>query len=94
LDIISKTRTQPRQLFFTEKIMINCRSSQEVQSTINITKLHQGPWITQTTTRASQLWNGISGSVNHWGLLYTDLVGMYGAPHTPATRSVGWATAH
>jgi hypothetical protein len=28
------------------------------------------------------------------GMLYTDLVGVYGAPHTPPTRPVGWAAAH
>jgi hypothetical protein len=27
-------------------------------------------------------------------LLYTDLLGMYGAPHTQATKSVGWDAAH
>jgi hypothetical protein len=29
-----------------------------------------------------------------WVLLYTDLVGVYGPPHTPPTMPVGWASTH
>jgi hypothetical protein len=28
------------------------------------------------------------------GVLYTDQVGVYGPPHIPPTRPVGWAAAH